>query len=83
MPNNSYHNYQILYLDPKKKKKAKKVIIVCPYRTIDIIMNFKPYFTAPQHNSKAAFELAVNHFRKSFSVKPACLAATENRISEI
>ena len=30
---------------------------------------------------KVAFELAVNHFRKSFSVKPACLAATENRIS--
>ena len=29
---------------------------------------------------KAAFELAVNGFRKSFSVKPACLAATENRI---
>ena len=31
--------------------------------------------------AKAAFELAVNRFRKSFSVKPACLAATENRIS--
>ena len=30
---------------------------------------------------KAAFELAVNGFRKSFSVKRACLAATENRIS--
>ena len=30
--------------------------------------------------AKAAFELAVNRFRKSFSVKPACLAATENRI---
>ena len=30
---------------------------------------------------KAAFELAVNDFRKSFSVKLACLAATENRIS--
>ena len=30
---------------------------------------------------KAAFELAVNHFRKSFSVKPVCLAATKNRIS--
>ena len=30
---------------------------------------------------KAAFELAVNHFWKSFSVKPTCLAATENKIS--
>ena len=30
---------------------------------------------------KAAFELAVNHFWKSFSVKPVCLAATKNRIS--
>ena len=32
-------------------------------------------------SSKAAFELAVNGFRKSFSVKRACLAAAENRIS--
>ena len=32
-------------------------------------------------SSKAAFELAVNGFRKSFSVKPVCLAVTENRIS--
>ena len=31
--------------------------------------------------SKAAFELVVNGFRKSFSVKPVCLAATKNRIS--
>ena len=30
---------------------------------------------------KATFELVVNGFRKSFSVKPAYLAATENRIS--
>ena len=27
------------------------------------------------------FELAENRFRKSFSVKPTCLAITENRIS--
>ena len=30
---------------------------------------------------KAVFELAKNCFQKSFSVKPTCLAATENRIS--
>ena len=30
---------------------------------------------------KATFELAVNHFWKSFSVKPTRLAATENKIS--
>ena len=41
MPNNSYHNYQILHLDPNKKKKKAKKVIVCPYRTIDIILNFK------------------------------------------
>ena len=29
--------------------------------------------------SKAVFELAENHFRKSFSVKPMRLAATKNR----
>ena len=32
-------------------------------------------------SSKTVFELAVNGFRKSFSVKPVCLAVTENRIS--
>ena len=38
---------------------------------------------SPHQNSKikATFELAVNGFRKLFSVKPVCLAATENRIS--
>ena len=30
---------------------------------------------------KAVFELAENCFRKSFSVKPTRLAATENRFS--
>ena len=30
--------------------------------------------------SKAVFVLGENHFRKSFSPKPACLAATENEI---
>ena len=32
-------------------------------------------------HTKAAFELAVNGFRKSFSVKHTCLVATKNRIS--
>ena len=32
--------------------------------------------------TKAVFELAVNGFKKSFSVKRACLAVMENRISE-
>ena len=34
-----------------------------------------------KNKTKATFELTVNHFRKSFSVKPTCLAATENKIS--
>ena len=38
--------------------------------------------TQNSFHCKAAFELAENLFRKSFSVKPTCLVATENRISE-
>ena len=32
-------------------------------------------------DTEAVFESTENHFRKSFSVKSMCLAATENRFS--
>ena len=38
------------------------------------------HITRAKFWTKAAFELAVNAFWKSFSTWPACLAATENRI---
>ena len=41
---------------------------------------FRKCFYTNQTQPKGAFVLGENDFRKSFSPKPACLAATENEI---
>ena len=48
-------------------------------KVLDFFFSLKLIYTI--FSTKAVFESAENRFKKSFSVKPTCLATTENRIS--